>query len=60
MEQIEISTRGRQTFHDITTEVQAIVSRSGVQNGICFVFCPHTTAGLMLNENSDRTPCNPT
>ncbi|MDY7076468.1 MAG: secondary thiamine-phosphate synthase enzyme YjbQ [Chloroflexota bacterium] len=53
MEQIEISTRGRQNFHDITAEVQAIVNRSGVQDGICFVFCPHTTAGLTLNENWD-------
>jgi secondary thiamine-phosphate synthase enzyme len=55
MEQIEVSTRGRQAFHDITTEVQAAVSRSGVQDGLCFVFCPHTTAGLTLNENWDPT-----
>jgi secondary thiamine-phosphate synthase enzyme len=53
MEQIEISTRGRQAFHDITADVQAVVSRSGVQDGICVVFCPHTTAGLTLNENWD-------
>ena len=53
MEQIEISTGGRQTFHDITAEVQAIIGRSGVQDGVCFVFCPHTTAGLTLNENWD-------
>jgi len=53
MEQIEVSTRGRQAFHDITAEVQAVVSRSGVQDGLCFVFCPHTTAGLTLNENWD-------
>jgi secondary thiamine-phosphate synthase enzyme len=55
MEQIEISTRGRQAFHDITAEVQAAVSRSGVQEGICVIFCPHTTAGLTLNENWDPT-----
>ena len=53
MEQIEVSTGGRQAFHDITTEVQAAVSRSGVEDGLCFVFCPHTTAGLTLNENWD-------
>jgi secondary thiamine-phosphate synthase enzyme len=55
MEQIEVSTRGRQAFHDITDEVQAAVSRSEVQDGLCFVFCPHTTAGLTLNENWDPT-----
>jgi secondary thiamine-phosphate synthase enzyme len=55
MEQIEVSTRGHQTFHDITNEVQAAVSRSGVREGVCFVFCPHTTAGVTLNENWDPT-----
>jgi len=53
MEQIDVSTRGRQAFHDVTAEVQAAVSRSGVGEGVCFVFCPHTTAGLTLNENWD-------
>jgi secondary thiamine-phosphate synthase enzyme len=55
MEQIEISTRGQQTFHDITAEVQAVIRRSGVQDGMCFIFCPHTTAGLTLNENWDAS-----
>ena len=55
MEQIEISTRGCQTFHDITAEVQAAVNRSGATDGICFVFCPHTTAGVTLNENWDAS-----
>ena len=55
MEQIEVSTRGHQAFHDITSEVQAVVSRSGVQDGLCFIFCQHTTAGLTLNENWDPT-----
>ena len=53
MEQIEVSTRGRQAFHDITAEVQAVVGHSGVGEGVCFIFCPHTTAGLTLNENWD-------
>lgn len=53
MEQLQVSTRGRQAFHDITSEVQAVVSREGVQEGVCFIFCPHTTAGLTLNENWD-------
>lgn len=55
MEEIDVSTRGHQAFHDITTQVQAVVSRNGVQEGICVIFCPHTTAGLTLNENWDPT-----
>ena len=55
MDTIEVSTHGRQAFHDITTEVQAAVRASGVQDGVCFVFCPHTTAGITLNENWDAT-----
>jgi secondary thiamine-phosphate synthase enzyme len=53
LEQIQVSTRGRQAFHDIASEVQSIVTQSGVKEGVCFLFCPHTTAGLTLNENWD-------
>jgi len=36
---------------DITDAVQAAVGRSGVRNGICVVYLPHTTAGILINEN---------
>jgi secondary thiamine-phosphate synthase enzyme len=57
MEQIEVKTGARQAFHDITAEVQAVVKHSGVAEGVCHVFCPHTTAGLTLNENWDPSVC---
>jgi secondary thiamine-phosphate synthase enzyme len=38
---------------DITAQVRDAVSRSGVREGICVVFVPHTTAGVTLNENAD-------
>ncbi len=38
---------------DITREVQNKVSESGVENGICVIFVPHTTAGITINENAD-------
>lgn len=38
---------------DITREVQNMVKESGVQNGICVVFVPHTTAGITINEDAD-------
>lgn len=53
MEKIEVRTRSRQAFHDITADVRQVVTRSTVSDGICVLFCPHTTAGLTLNENWD-------
>lgn len=40
-------------FVNITTNVKKAVAESGVQNGICVVYCPHTTAGITINENAD-------
>jgi secondary thiamine-phosphate synthase enzyme len=51
--QLQIRTSGRQSFEDITQQVQRVVSESEVQEGLCHLFCPHTTAGLTLNENWD-------
>lgn len=38
---------------NITKEVLGIVKESGVMNGICVIFIPHTTAGITINENAD-------
>lgn len=40
-------------FLNITRAVQAFVAETGVQEGLCVVFCPHTTAGITINENAD-------
>jgi secondary thiamine-phosphate synthase enzyme len=55
MEQLEIRTPQRACMIDITSRVRKVVEQSGVQDGICYVFCPHTTAGLTINENADPT-----
>jgi secondary thiamine-phosphate synthase enzyme len=55
METIQVSTRGKQAFHDITDTVQSVVDGAGLEDGVCFVFCPHTTAGITLNENWDAS-----
>jgi secondary thiamine-phosphate synthase enzyme len=52
--EIEVSTHDHVEFVDITARVQEAVAGSGVQDGVCHVFVPHTTAGLTLNENWDR------
>lgn len=38
---------------DITSEVTEAIVESGVNEGICVVFCPHTTAAITINENAD-------
>lgn len=53
MEKISVKTGSRIELVDITDKIQAVVSKSKTKNGICFVFCPHTTAGLTINENAD-------
>jgi secondary thiamine-phosphate synthase enzyme len=50
---LSVSSRASQQFVDITDSVQSLVSRSGVKNGVCLLFLPHTTAALTLNENWD-------
>jgi secondary thiamine-phosphate synthase enzyme len=38
---------------NITKEVQNVINNSGVKNGICVIFVPHTTAAITINENAD-------
>ena len=53
MEQIHVKTSNRCELLDITSQVQRVVRESGVKNGVCYVFVPHTTAGITINENAD-------
>ncbi len=53
METLHISTPAGSALVDITRQVQAAVERAGLAGGLCFVFLPHTTAALTLNENWD-------
>jgi secondary thiamine-phosphate synthase enzyme len=43
----------REDFYNVTPQVCDAVTKSGVTNGIAIVFCPHTTAGITINENCD-------
>jgi len=53
MDTFEIQTRKRTEFVEITAEVRKILQRSGIKQGICVVYCPHTTAAITINENAD-------
>ena len=49
----KVSTHRRSQMVDITERVAEAVTRSGVQEGLCHVFIPHTTAGVTINEGAD-------
>ncbi len=44
---------GKEGFIDITDKVRDAVRQSGVFDGMATVYCPHTTAGVTINENAD-------
>lgn len=52
---VEVTTRKRQEFVDITEQIRTVIQSSGVQEGIALLYCPHTTAGVSINENYDPT-----
>jgi secondary thiamine-phosphate synthase enzyme len=49
----QIKTSKQTEFIEITSEVNEIVQNSGIKNGICIIFIPHTTAAVTINENAD-------
>ena len=53
LEQIPVKTSGRTQFVDISGEISGIVRKSGVKSGVCYVYVPHTTAAVTINENAD-------
>lgn len=52
---LSISTRQHSQMIEITAKVQEALHKSGVQEGQVVVYCPHTTAGLTINEDADPT-----
>ncbi len=53
LKEIAIKTNTQAQILDITAQVQKVVSESGIAEGLCCVFIPHTTAGVTINENAD-------
>jgi secondary thiamine-phosphate synthase enzyme len=53
MQSIRIKTSRRTQLVDITNEIQRIVTALGVRAGTCFLYVPHTTAGVLINEHAD-------
>lgn len=51
--QLGVTTQNRNQMLDITDQVNSAVVDSGIKDGFCIVFCPHTTAGITINEHAD-------
>ncbi len=53
MKTISVKTLQRTQFIDITRQVEEVIAREDVEEGLCYLYVPHTTAGLTINENAD-------
>jgi secondary thiamine-phosphate synthase enzyme len=53
MDQFEVRTRKRSEMVEITEKVRDAIRSSGIERGLCVVYCPHTTAAITINENAD-------
>jgi len=54
LKEITIKTNTQTQILDITAQVQKVVGESGIAEGLCCVFIPHTTAGVIINENAEE------
>jgi secondary thiamine-phosphate synthase enzyme len=50
---LSVRTASRTEFLDLTSQIQRMVQESGIPQGLCHIFVPHTTAGVTINENAD-------
>ncbi|MCX5835558.1 MAG: secondary thiamine-phosphate synthase enzyme YjbQ [Deltaproteobacteria bacterium] len=53
MKQFTVRTNSNFAMVDITDQVRTLLRESKIQKGICYVFVPHTTAAVTINENAD-------
>jgi secondary thiamine-phosphate synthase enzyme len=53
IKELSVNTGKNCELVEVTSRIQEVVSESGVKTGICKLFVPHTTAGILINENAD-------
>jgi secondary thiamine-phosphate synthase enzyme len=53
LERVPVQTGEREEIVNITSQVEAVVHKSGVSSGICVIFSVHTTCAITINENAD-------
>ncbi|MFO7987158.1 MAG: secondary thiamine-phosphate synthase enzyme YjbQ [Desulfatiglandaceae bacterium] len=54
---VSVKTRSRTQMEDITAPVQQAVFETGISEGLCVVYVPHTTSGITINEGADPAVC---
>ncbi len=52
---LSVKSTHHEELIDITAEVQKSVDESAISSGICYIYTPHTTAAITINENADPT-----
>ena len=50
---ISLQTQRRSQLIDITSLIEGILQKSHIEEGVAIIYCPHTTAGITINENAD-------
>jgi len=50
---LSVKTRKRTELVDITSDINKLIQKSGVAQGLCMIFVPHTTAAVTINESAD-------
>jgi secondary thiamine-phosphate synthase enzyme len=50
---LAVSSHQKEELIDITSDIQSLLKTSGIQEGLCLIYVPHTTAGITINENAD-------
>jgi len=53
IEEFDIKTCKRNELVDINNKIKKIIKGSEVEEGVCLIYCPHTTAGITINEGDD-------
>jgi secondary thiamine-phosphate synthase enzyme len=53
LKKFTIQTDYRDQMVDVTRDVQNFINQNGVKDGAVVIYCPHTTAGITINENAD-------
>ena len=55
LKEISIESHERTELIKLDTQVAKVVAESGVKDGVCHIYVPHTTAGVIINEGADPT-----